>query len=181
VIVRKSENALRIPAAALRFRPEGFESGSRGRSAGQAGGTTGAGTGPRAAAAPGAAAPGAGAPGGVSGRGPGGARTGGRTGGWSGRRADSSGASGPASGGTEGDGGRSALVFVLNDKGQPEPVRVRTGVSDGQFVEVREGLTEGARVVVGLESEGTARPAGTRPSGSPSNNPFSPQFQRRQR
>jgi HlyD family secretion protein len=176
VIVRKSENALRIPAAALRFRPEGFEAGGRGRSAGAAGGA-GAGTGPRAAAAPGA-----GAPGGASGTGPGGARAGGRAGGWSGRRADSSDASGPASAGAEGDSGRTALVFVLNDKGQPEPVRVRTGVSDGQFVEVKDGLTEGAaRVVVGIEGDGTAHPAGVRPSGSPSNNPFSPQFQRRQR
>jgi multidrug efflux pump subunit AcrA (membrane-fusion protein) len=69
----------------------------------------------------------------------------------------------------------------LNDKGQPEPVRVRTGVSDGQFVEVKDGLTEGTRVVVGIEGEGTARPTAPRPSGSPSNNPFNPQFQRRQR
>ena len=173
VIVRKSQNALRIPAAALRFRPEGFDGGSRGRSAGAAGGT-GASTGPRAAAAPGPAATAAGA-------GPGGTRAGGRAGGWSGRRADSGGASGAAAGGAEGDSGRTALVFVLNDKGQPEPVRVHTGVSDGQFVEVKDGLTEGARVVVGIEGEGTARPAGARPSGSPSTNPFNPQFQRRQR
>jgi HlyD family secretion protein len=173
VIVRKSQNALRIPAAALRFRPEGFDAGSRGRSAGAAGGT-GASTGPRAAAAPGSAATTAGA-------GPGGTRAGGRAGGWSGRRADSGGASGAAAGGAEGDSGRTALVFVLNDKGQPEPVRVHTGVSDGQFVEVKDGLTEGARVVVGIEGDGTARPAGARPSGSPSTNPFNPQFQRRQR
>ena len=173
VIVRKSQNALRIPAAALRFRPEGFDAGSRGRSTGAAGGTGGS-TGPRAAAAPGPAATAAGA-------GPGGTRAGGRAGGWSGRRADSGGASGAAAGNAEGDSGRTALVFVLNDKGQPEPVRVHTGVSDGQFVEVKDGLTEGARVVVGIEGEGTARPAGARPSGSPSTNPFNPQFQRRQR
>src|SRR5439155_12264866 len=151
VIVRKSQNALRIPAAALRFRPEGFDGGSRGRSTGAAGGTGGS-SGPRAAA-PGPAATAAGA-------GPGGTRAGGRAGGWSGRRADSGGASGAAAGGAEGDSGRTALVFVLNDKGQPEPVRVHTGVSDGQFVEVKDGLTEGARVVVGIEGEGTARPAG---------------------
>jgi len=46
---------------------------------------------------------------------------------------------------------------------------------------VKDGLTEGARVVVGIEGDGTARPTGVRPSGSPSNNPFNPQFQRRQR
>jgi HlyD family secretion protein len=177
VIVRKTQDALRIPAAALRFRPEGFDAGNRGRSGGTAGGA-GPSTGPRAAAAPGAAAPEARAPGGM---GPGGARAGGRAGGWSGRRADSSGAPERASGGAEGDGGRPALVFVLSDKGQPEPVRVHAGVSDGQFVEVKDGLAEGARVVVGVEDAGTARLAGPRPSGSPSNNPFNPQFQRRQR
>jgi len=176
VIVRRSENALRIPAAALRFRPEGFEAGTRTRSAGAAAGPGGAGV-PRAAAAPGAAAPG-----GASGSAPSGGPAGGGRGGWSGRRADSGHApAGEAPSGTDGDGGRTALVFVLNDKGQPEPVRVKIGVSDGQYVEVKDGLAEGARVVVGVEGEGTTRPAGPRPSGSPSNNPFNPQFQRRQR
>jgi len=176
VIVRRSENALRIPAAALRFRPEGFEPAGRGRSGASPGAPGGAGA-PRAAAAPGAAVPG-----GVSGVAPGGGAAGGRggggrTGGWSGRRSDSGG----AGGGADAEGVRSALVFVLNDKGQPEPVRVKTGVSDGQYVEVKDGLAEGTRVVVGVEGEGSARPAGPRPSGSPSNNPFNPQFQRRQR
>jgi HlyD family secretion protein len=171
VIVRKSENALRIPAAALRFRPEGFEAGSRG---GRAGGTVGTrpaaaggtGGGPRAAAGPGGAAPG-----GFSGVRRGGDGSGGGRGG---PRGDS-GEVGAASGER-----RSALVFILNDKGQPEPVRVRVGVSDGQYVEVQDGISEGARVVVGIEAEGVRTPA-TRPSGSPSINPFNPQFQRRQR
>jgi HlyD family secretion protein len=174
VIVRESENALRLPAAALRFRPEGFDVGARGRSAGGPGGAEGAGT-PRVAAAQRAAVPG-----GVSGSGPSGGG-GGRAGGWSGRRSESGNASGGQARGPEGDSGRTALVFVLNDKGQPEPVRVKVGVSDGQYVEVKDGLAEGARVVVGVEGEGTTRPSGPRPSGSPSNNPFNPQFQRRQR
>jgi len=143
VIVRKSQNAIRIPAAALRFRPEGFEPGNRG------------------ARAAGAGAPGAAAGGGARGAGRGGPRA--------------DGEAGAASGET-----RSALVFVLNDNGQPEPARVRVGVSDGQYVEVQNGLAEGARVVVGIEGEGVRTPA-ARPSGSPSNNPFNPQFQRRQR
>jgi HlyD family secretion protein len=176
VIVRRSENALRIPAAALRFRPEGFEPAGRGRSGASPAAPGGGAGAPRAAAAPGAAVPG-----GVSGTAPGGGRSGGgRTGGWSGRRSDSGGA-GAGAGGADAEGVRSALVFVLNDKGQPEPVRVKTGVSDGQYVEVKDGLAEGARVVVGVEGDGSARPAGPRPSGSPSNNPFNPQFQRRQR
>jgi len=178
VIVRKSEDALRIPAAALRFRPEGFDAGGRGRSATAPGGAVGAGS-ARAAAAPGASAPGgrggSAPPGGWSGAGRGGP---GRAGGGSG----SGGEPGrPAAGGAEAEAGRTALVFVLNDRGQPEPVRVKVGVSDGQFVEVKDGLAEGARVVVGVEGEGPARGGGPRPSGSPSNNPFNPQFQRRQR
>ena len=159
VIVRKSENALRIPAAALRFRPEGFDAGAggRGRAAGGAGsaGSPGGSGMPRAAAAQGAS--------------------------FGGRRATSGSASAAPPGRSEGDGGRTVVVFVLNDKGQPEPVRVKTGVSDGQYVEVKDGLAEGARVVVGVEGDGTTRPGAPRPSGSPSNNPFNPQFQRRQR
>ena len=63
VIVQKADNVLRIPAAALRFRPEGFEPGGRGArpSAAPPGAGAGAGAGgPRAAIAPGAGAPGAG-------------------------------------------------------------------------------------------------------------------------
>ena len=149
VIVRKSEDALRIPAAALRFRPEGFEPGNRG---GRAAG----------AAAPGAAAA----------RGSGARADGARRGG---PRAES------VEAGAGGGDGRPALVFILNDRGQPEPARVRVGVSDGQYVEVQDGLPEGARVIVGIEAEGVRTPA-ARPSGSPSNNPFNPpRFQRRQR
>jgi HlyD family secretion protein len=176
VVVRKSENALRIPAAALRFRPEGFEAGSRGGRTAGGGSGTGAGGGARAAAGQGAAIPGAtgaGAPGGPG-------MGGGRPAGWSGRRGGGDG-SGPAAGGAAGEGQRSSLVFVLNEKGQPEPVRVKVGISDGQYVEVKDGLAEGTRVVVGVGGDAAARPAGPRPSGSPSNNPFNPQFQRRQR
>ena len=181
VIIRKSENALRIPAAALRFRPEGFEAGNKPRSAGAPGATGGGAGTARASASQGAAGPGgtpAAAPaGGFTG---GGRAGGGRGGNWGGRRADSGAAPG-AAGGADADGGRTTLVFVMNEKGQPEPTRVRIGVSDGQYVEVKDGVDEGARVVVGVEGDGTARPAGPRPSGSPSNNPFNPQFQRRQR
>ena len=66
-----------------------------------------------------------------------------------------------------------SLVFVLNDKGAPEPKAVRLGISDGQFVEISDGLSEGLAVVTGLEVAGS-RPA-ARPSGSPSTNPFQPQ------
>ena len=66
-----------------------------------------------------------------------------------------------------------SIVFVLNDKGVPEPKMLRLGISDGQFVEVRDGIAEGTAVVTGLDIAG-ARP-GARPSGGPSTNPFQPQ------
>jgi hypothetical protein len=72
-------------------------------------------------------------------------------------------------------------VFVLDEQGQPKPVEVRVGISDGQHVEVREGLEEGAVVVTGTEIPGARAGAGPRPGSSPSSNPFNPQFQRRQR
>ena len=72
--------------------------------------------------------------------------------------------------------GRPTTVFVPDEKGQPKAVDVRIGVSDGQFVEVREGLEEGAVVITGTEIPGArAAGAGPRPSGSPSSNPFQPQ------
>jgi HlyD family secretion protein len=80
------------------------------------------------------------------------------------------------SGRTDGQGSaRPQLVFVLDEKGQPQPARVRLGISDGQFVEVREGLDEGARVVTGSDTD-AARGAAARPGASPgTSNPFSPQ------
>lgn len=145
VIVRKAENALRVPAAALRFRPEGFQSErARGVRAGENGGSpavqaadrSGAvGGGPRAAAGP-------------SERGEGDAA----------ERTDS----------------RRALVFTLGEAGKPEPARVRVGLSDGQFVEVKEGLAEGAVVVTGLEGAVPRRPGAPGAGPSPSSNPFAP-------
>jgi HlyD family secretion protein len=157
VTVHRADDALRIPAAALRFRPEGFESptgGRRGR--GDAGGGDRAGT----------RAPGTGA-------GPGGGPAGspGTTG---------AGGAGRRPGGRPADGPRRGLVFVLDEKGDPKPNPVVVGISDGQFVEVKEGLTEGVAVVTGIESG--ARTGAARPGPSASTNPFAPgPPQRRQR
>ncbi|HEX9187651.1 MAG TPA: hypothetical protein VGB87_11290, partial [Vicinamibacteria bacterium] len=72
--------------------------------------------------------------------------------------------------------GRPTTVFVPDDKGQPQAADVRIGVSDGQFVELREGLEEGAVVITGTEIPGArAAGAGARPGASPSSNPFQPQ------
>jgi HlyD family secretion protein len=134
VISQKREDVLRVPAAVLRFRPEGFGTGAGGR---RAPGATGA----RAEAAEG------------------------RTGSMS------------EGGGRE---GRPTLLFVPGPDGNPQPRRVRVGLSDGQYVEVVSGLEEGATVVTGPADTG-ARAGAPRPAGSPSTNPFNPQFQRRQR
>jgi hypothetical protein len=72
-------------------------------------------------------------------------------------------------------------VFVTDETGQPQPVDVRVGISDGQYVELRDGLEEGAVVITGTEIAGARAGAAARPGASPSTNPFSPQFQRRQR
>jgi HlyD family secretion protein len=156
VIVRKAENALRIPTAALRFRPEGYEArpGTGGAAAGARGqGGGGQGGGGRAAGGGGGMS---GAPTGQRGPG-GGAMGGGRPGGRGG----------------EGRGGpRPGLVFVLGADGQPKETPVKLGISDGRFVEVIEGLQEGAPVITGTEEPGT-RPAQAA-SPSASTNPFQP-------
>ena len=65
---------------------------------------------------------------------------------------------------------------MLTDQG-PQPTRVTIGASDGKLVEIKEGLSEGARVITGIEGPPAAAPRGT--PGNP--NPFNPQMQRRQR
>lgn len=159
VIVRRREGVLRIPALALRFRPAGAVAPvRRGRED-----TAGAGAGAPPSGRVGATSLGRqsgsadGGRGSSVGHGSAGARAG--------------------DGGGPGSGGRPGTVYVLGPKAQPEPVSVKTGISDGQFVEVRDGLAEGAHVVTGLDP-GSAAP---RPGASPSPNPFNPQFQRRQR
>jgi HlyD family secretion protein len=132
VIIQNRENALRLPAPALRFRPEGFEERRVARGpGGSPGGAAGAGTGAPAATAGGE--------------------------GW--RR--------------RGEGGRPALVFVPGPDGKPAPARVRLGISDGRFVEVMEGLEEGAPVIIAAADD-TVRPRAGGASPSPSTNPFSP-------
>ena len=159
VISQKREGVLRIPAAALRFRPEGFTAptaGAGGPRVPGAGGGRGGGRGGQRGTPP---SPGAAAT--TSDAAPADVADG-----RSGSAADESG------------GGRPGLVFVLGPDGAPQPRRVRLGLSDGQYNEVVSGLEEGAVVIVGTADANAPAP---RPGGSPSSNPFNPQFQRRQR
>jgi HlyD family secretion protein len=140
VVTTKREGVIRLPAAALRFRPEGFEEPVSARGAG---GIPGAGSGGR------------------EGRSRGEGRSG-RTGG-----ADR------GAGADGGSAGRPGTVFVLDEKGQPQPTRVRVGLSDGRFTEVVEGVSEGARVITGDEVSGT-RPVAAASAAPGGNNPFAP-------
>jgi HlyD family secretion protein len=122
VVVQRRDDVLRIPAAALRFRPEGFDAGAvRERAAGRANGGAGA---------------------------------------------------SPEGGGRR-EGARGATVFTLDAGGEPQPVRIRQGISDGQYVEVVDGLTEGATVITGVAAADAPRAPG-RAGGSPAANPFQP-------
>ncbi len=54
-------------------------------------------------------------------------------------------------------------VYVLDQQGQPQPVRVQLGLSDGNYLQVLSGLTEGQRVIVGAVSKSapsTSSPVG---------------------
>src|SRR5213594_1133386 len=76
----------------------------------------------------------------------------------------------PAPGGTRGSAGRERrtserTVYVLSS-GEPKPVQIKTGISDGVVTEVIEGLKESDRVV-------TAELTSKSPAASPPANPFS--------
>jgi HlyD family secretion protein len=163
VIVRNRPNALRVPTAALRFRPEGFEdrraAGQRGAAAGPASGVT-------------AGTPATGGFGPRGGSGELGARSGSERGDWRARMQGGSEAGG-RTGESHAPGGRPGLVFVLGPDGQPKATPVKLGISDGRFVELVEGIAEGTLVLTGIEESAGPRPQASASPGT--NNPFTPQ------
>jgi HlyD family secretion protein len=77
----------------------------------------------------------------------------------------------PLAGASSGEGGRG--VLWVGEGEYVRPIRVRTGLSDGANTEVEgENLSEGVKVVVGLDTDGTSASTQT-------TNPFVPQFPRR--
>jgi HlyD family secretion protein len=158
IIVSHREDVVRVPAAALRFRPS-----SAGRSPDAAPRTGDASARPRDG--------GDRAGGGGGGAGGGGGERGGGGGERRGRRERADGAAKP-------DAGRPGTVYVMGADG-PEPKRITVGSSDGQLVEVKDGLAEGTRVITGVEGDAASGRSGQ--SGGAASSPFSPQFQRRQR
>ncbi len=165
VIVRRRDNVLRIPTAALRFRPEGFEEKRGARPGGAGPGGAGAGGAPAAAsvgqgARPGGGGQGPGSAGGArAGRGGGAPRAG----------------SGPRAAPTAGRASSSCSAPLTSRSRIP----CASASPTDAYVEVVEGLDEGAKVVTGVEDARAPRP---QPSASGSNNPFQPgRFQPRTR
>ncbi len=162
IIVAQKENALKIPNAALRFRPPdvavtNLQTFAQNRDPGGAGG------GMRQNASPG---------GGAGERGPG------RFGSGGGRRGE--GGSSDGGGGTprrpRSDRQITRTIYVLPPKTnssdpedrKPKPVQIKVGISDGMTTEVVDGLEEGTQVVTGIITTGesmAARPTGANPFG----------------
>ena len=62
---------------------------------------------------------------------------------------------------------RTALLWTLDDKGTLAPLRVRTGLTDGRYIQVEgAALAEGTKVVLGVSDPGSAD------EGAGSGNPF---------
>ncbi|MEE8487012.1 MAG: efflux RND transporter periplasmic adaptor subunit [Gemmatimonadota bacterium] len=102
-----------------------------------------------------------------------GSGAGGRPGGFDGRRGGFGGQRGEG-GGRPGEGGFNrddiATLYYLDDAGQPTSMRVRKGITDGQYTEILgRNLEEGLQVIAAIT-------AGSSSSGS-STNPFQPQQQ----
>jgi HlyD family secretion protein len=177
-------DVLRIPNAALRFKPEipmakGARAGAGGAAgagaAGAAGTTAAAGSSGAAssgaAGAAGAASSGAaGATGGAAdqqaagGQGGGGGAGGGRHGGGGGGAGGTGGPGGPGGGAGGHGGGRrvSQTVYILTETGTLKPVTLRTGISDGHYTQVlgNSELQVGQKIVTGLATVKVEAPAG---------------------
>lgn len=159
IVIAERQNALKIPNAALRFRPpDGALPGTNSVSSTNrlaAGAAQGLGGGTNR----------------FRGFGGGGLPAGG-TAGAGGRRSGGFGSGFNGFGGAGGHAGQPIrTVYVLSGAGHDatlKPVQIKTGITDGVFTEVLSGLKEGDQVVTGLafgnETAGAAR------------NPFAPRF-----
>ena len=67
--------------------------------------------------------------------------------------------------------GSGGTLWTVDSTGKVKPIRVRTGLTDGQKTEVQgTALAEGTQVIVSVASDGT-----TATSTAPAANPFQPQ------
>jgi HlyD family secretion protein len=147
IIIAERKDAIRVPNAALRFRPPDVMSKDVKTNATKEAATNGSGPGAGAGAVAG----------GGSNRPPGG-----------GRRDRGAGGGGPGGGGNRVHVEHQPIrtVYVLADKEDPTkltPIQVKVGISDGVYTEVTEGLKEGDQVVTGI-SLPSDQPTGARPA-----------------
>ncbi len=179
IITAQRDDILKIPNAALRFRPPEVVAAETRTNvvvqapvAGGGGRGGGDGSGRGGAFAQRGGGPGGG---GGSGRGgPGGFGAGGE------RRGDRGDGAGPAGSRARPERQLTRTVYVLPPKTasknseppKPQPVQVKVGITDGVSTEVLDGLEEGAQVVTGVISTGEAGRTGMSP------NPFGGGFRR---
>ncbi len=149
IITAERKDVLKIPNAALRFRPPDLAGGGSRTNLGPVG--PGPGQGQRAS---------------------GDSRS---SGGGRGERSAGAGPSGAGGRPPRPERQLVRTVYVLSSSGDPKqpenqklrPVQIKVGISDGAFTEVIDGLEEGAQVVTGMIAV-----AGTADSGGPRGNPF---------
>lgn len=161
IVIAERKDTLKVPNAALRYRPPDAQKVGATANGGPAAPATPAT--PGTASAGGEAPPAGGAP-----RGPGG------PGGPGGRGDRRGGPGGPGGGrgsgeGRKHDGPVERTVYLLVN-GQPQPAKVKLGITDGIATEVIDGLKENDVVI-----SGTVAPAGSDPAGGgarPSSSPF---------
>jgi HlyD family secretion protein len=153
IIIAERQNVVKIPNAALRFRPP--DTGAKTNAPSNATNAVSMAEGRRGEGE------GGGRRGGFGQGGPGGG-AGGGNGAFRGSNGGGPGGGGRGSGGGGGgprpDRGGPRTVYVLNatkDPAHPEltAVRIRTGISDGVSTEVVDGLKEGDSVVIGLVAQ----------------------------
>jgi len=162
VLIDQRQDVLKVPAAALRFRPEADKKVASADTGGQRAGDEGA---ARKTEGGGMPAHGSSTESNPS------ARHGGPQGGVT-MRGGASGA-GTITGGASDAGMKKkppTVLWVLDAAGNPQPVPVETGISDGSFTEiVTESLKEGDSIIVGLKGAATS-------TGNDQVNPFAPRF-----
>ena len=160
IVTASRDDVLRVPNAALRFRPKAGERDGEERPGSGATASAGGGGMRERAGAQAATRTEAGRGEGTQGRRSGDGTRGGRRSGTRGAGADSSGADPAAQ-------GRSSTVYRMTPGAKtPEALRIRTGITDGTWTEVVSGqIDEGAQVVVGEIDNTARRAAPTNPLG----------------
>ena len=139
ILTDRQTDVLKLPNAAIRFRPPDAPAPEKGK-----GGVGGGGGG-----------------GGDKGTGGGGFGQGKGGGGGFGQGKGGGGGFGQGQGKGRAGGGGFQTVYTLGEDGKPKPLRVRTGSGDGNFVSVlSDNLKEGDTVITGIQIQSKSGPGG---------------------